>query len=79
MGLDLGKSYSAKEIKKALEDLNFTVLKCEPSSKNFVVQVSGGPNAIGNTGISLSLDGKKGMAGGLVGQHGLSGISKSQL
>ena len=79
MGLYKDKYYSAKEINDALVGLGFTVLKCEASDKNFLVQVSGGPNQIENTGVSLSLSGQKGGAGGLIGQYGISGISETKL
>ncbi len=82
MGLKTDKSYSAKDVKKALESLGYTVTKAEPSTKNFVVQVSaGGADGTdhGKQGISCTLDAGKCGAGGLVGAHGLSGLSKSKL
>ena len=82
MGIKGGKSYSAKDVKKALENLGYTVTKCEASTKNFLVQVSkGGADGTdhGKQGISCALDGDKCAAGGLTGTHGLQGLSKSKL
>jgi hypothetical protein len=85
MGIDAATSYSAKDIKAALVALGFVVTQCEPSKKNFLVQVSSGPGAAGTAGdhgqqgISCGLVGTKCAAGGLVGVHGLKGLSKSAL
>ena len=77
MGIRASKSYSARDIKKALEALGFTVAKCEPTGKNFLV------TATSSTGrkstASCALDGKKCKAGGLTGAHGLKDLSKSDL
>jgi hypothetical protein len=77
VGIKRDKSYSAKDVKAALVNLGYNVLKCEPSGKNFLVQVSG--QGAQNQGISCGLDGQKCKAGGLTGQHGITGLSQSKL
>lgn len=77
MGLKAGKSYSAKEVKKALESLDFTVSKCEATSKNFIVAVKS-KDGVSST-ASCKLEGDKCMVQGLVGTHGLTDLGKSAM
>jgi hypothetical protein len=85
MGIDRAKSYSADKIKAALQALGYVVTACGPSTKNFLVQVSSGPGAVGTAndrgkqGISCGLTGQNCDAGGLVGQKGLKGLSEAAL
>jgi hypothetical protein len=77
MGLKRDKTVSASKLKKALQALGFEVLKCEKSSKNFLVQVDSDAN--GKQGISARLEGDECSVNSLTGSHGINGVSMSDL
>jgi hypothetical protein len=76
MGIKAKKSYTADEIRTALEGLDFTVTICEPRTSNFLVTVEKDGR---ESTASCTLNGDKCKASGLTGNHGLKGLSKSAL
>lgn len=77
MGIKANKSYTAREIKKALEALEFTNVTCRTTKSNFLVTATSQFRRASTA--SCGLDGEKCKAGGLTGSHGLRDLGKRDL